>query len=197
MQARIYVDKKCVFHGKPMIDSGTLGTKGNTQCVLPFLSESYGSSRDPPEEGIPVCTLKNFPNQIDHTIAWARDKFEGNFVNAPQEALNYLTNDAYLTELAKQPNTEKQNLETVLAGLVDHRPKDMADCVTWARLQFEADYANQIKQLLAVYSPPSLLAPSDFAVCALCVLPCTLASRGLICSRDLYMFTRGVCVCVC
>ncbi len=35
---------------KPLIDSGTLGTKGNTQVVVPFLTESYGSSRDPPEE---------------------------------------------------------------------------------------------------------------------------------------------------
>lgn len=34
---------------KPMVDSGTLGTKGNTQVVVPFLTESYGSSNDPPE----------------------------------------------------------------------------------------------------------------------------------------------------
>jgi ubiquitin-activating enzyme E1 len=32
-----------------MVDSGTLGTKGNTQVVVPFLTESYGSSNDPPE----------------------------------------------------------------------------------------------------------------------------------------------------
>jgi ubiquitin-activating enzyme E1 len=113
VQARLYVDSKCVFHGKTMIDSGTLGTKGNTQCVLPRLSEPYGHSRDPPEVGIPVCTLKSFPNQIEHTIAWARDKFEGHFTNAPQEALNYLTTDDYVANLAKQPNTHVTNLKTV------------------------------------------------------------------------------------
>ena len=58
---------------------GTLGTKGNTQTVLPYRSESYGSSRDPPEKSIPVCTLKNFPNAIEHTIQWSRDLFEGFF----------------------------------------------------------------------------------------------------------------------
>ena len=68
-----------------MIDSGTLGTKGNTQVVVPFMTESYGSSRDPPEESIPICTLKNFPSKIEHTIQWARDAFEGWFKQAPDE----------------------------------------------------------------------------------------------------------------
>jgi ubiquitin-activating enzyme E1 len=36
--------------------------------VVPFLTESYGSTRDPPEQSIPICTLKNFPYQIEHTI---------------------------------------------------------------------------------------------------------------------------------
>ena len=51
VDARLYLDQRCVYFQKPMIDSGTLGTKGNTQVVVPFLTESYGSSRDPPEEG--------------------------------------------------------------------------------------------------------------------------------------------------
>jgi ubiquitin-activating enzyme E1 len=50
VDARLYVDQRCVYFQKPMIDSGTLGTKGNTQVVVPFQTESYGSSRDPPEE---------------------------------------------------------------------------------------------------------------------------------------------------
>jgi hypothetical protein len=53
--------------------------QGNVQVVVPNLTESYGSSRDPPEKSIPICTLKNFPNAIEHTIQWARDEFEGLF----------------------------------------------------------------------------------------------------------------------
>jgi hypothetical protein len=53
--ARRYVDQQCVTHRKPMVDSGTLGPKGSTQVVVPFLTESYGSSSDPPEKGIPLC----------------------------------------------------------------------------------------------------------------------------------------------
>jgi len=38
------------------------------QVVLPFVTESYSSSQDPPEKSIPICTLKNFPNAIEHTL---------------------------------------------------------------------------------------------------------------------------------
>ena len=41
---------------------------GNTQVVIPGVTESYGSSRDPPEKSIPICTLKNFPNAIEHCL---------------------------------------------------------------------------------------------------------------------------------
>lgn len=69
VEARTYVDRRCVFFRKPLLESGTLGTKGNTQVVVPFLTESYSSSQDPPEKSFPMCTIKSFPNQIEHTIA--------------------------------------------------------------------------------------------------------------------------------
>lgn len=71
------MDRRCVFYRLPLLESGTLGTKGNTQVVIPDVTESYSSSQDPPEKAIPICTLKNFPNQIEHTLQWARDAFEG------------------------------------------------------------------------------------------------------------------------
>ena len=63
VEARLYVDQRCLFYRLPMLESGTLGTKGNTQVVVPHLAEHYGATRDPPEKSIPVCTLKNFPNR--------------------------------------------------------------------------------------------------------------------------------------
>lgn len=62
------MDQRCVFFLKPLLESGTLGTKGNTQVVIPHLTESYSSSQDPPEKETPSCTVKNFPNAIQHTI---------------------------------------------------------------------------------------------------------------------------------
>ena len=64
----LYMDRRCVYYRKPLLESGTLGTKGNVQVVLPNVAESYGSSQDPPEKTVPICTLHNFPNAIEHTL---------------------------------------------------------------------------------------------------------------------------------
>jgi len=89
MEARLFMDGQCVANQKALVDAGTLGSKGNVQVVVPHQSESYGSSADPPEPAIPVCTLKNFPYAISHTIQWGRDLFDGLFVRRPQQANQY------------------------------------------------------------------------------------------------------------
>ena len=118
MEARFYVDKQCVKYGKPLLESGTLGTKGNTQMVVPHLTENYGATRDPPEKSIPVCTLKNFPNQIEHTLQWARDYFEGVFKQHPEDANNYLTNPGFMAALQQQQNTKLDTLKKVESASV-------------------------------------------------------------------------------
>ena len=76
IDARLYVDGLCVSKKKWLLDSGTLGTKGSTQVVIPGVSESYSSSADPPEDSIPMCTLKSFPYQPEHCISWAKNLFD-------------------------------------------------------------------------------------------------------------------------
>lgn len=148
VDARTYVDRRCVFFRKPLLDSGTLGTKGNTQVVLPFLTESYSSSQDPPEQSFPMCTLKSFPNRIEHTIAWARDLFESYFVK-PAETVNlYLTTPNYIESTLKQAGNEKATLEMIRDYLVTDKPLSIEDCIAWARLQFEKQYNHAIQQLL-------------------------------------------------
>jgi ubiquitin-activating enzyme E1 len=66
------MDRRCIIYEKPLLESGTLGTKGNTQVVLPYITESYSSSQDPPEKQAPSCTVKSFPNLIAHTIEVSR-----------------------------------------------------------------------------------------------------------------------------
>jgi ubiquitin-activating enzyme E1 len=148
VEARLYVDQRCVFYRLPMLESGTLGTKGNTQIVVPHLTENYGATRDPPEKSIPVCTLKNFPNQIQHTLQWARDYFEGEFKQSAEDVNSYLSQspEEYLASL--QPNTKTETLKKIRKTLVDERPTSFEDCVSWARLKFEDLFNNQIKQLL-------------------------------------------------
>ncbi|KAI0014233.1 hypothetical protein F4779DRAFT_612528 [Xylariaceae sp. FL0662B] len=148
VEARTYVDRRCVFFHKPLLESGTLGTKGNTQVVLPRLTESYSSSQDPPEVSFPMCTLRSFPNKIEHTIAWARELFETSFVKAPETVNLYLTQPNYLETTLKQGGNEKPTLETIRDYLVTDKPLSFEDCIIWARMLFEKQYNNAIHQLL-------------------------------------------------
>ena len=89
VDARLFIDSQCVAYEKALVDSGTMGPKGNAQVVVPHQSESYASSTDPPEPAIPVCTLKNFPYAISHTIQWGRDLFDGLFERRPAQANDF------------------------------------------------------------------------------------------------------------
>lgn len=148
VEARTYVDRRCVFFMKPLLESGTLGTKGNTQVVLPRLTESYSSSQDPPEQSFPMCTLRSFPNRIEHTIAWARDLFQSYFVGPPETVNLYLMVPDYINTTLRQQGNEKQILDSLAEFLVTDKPKDFDDCIVWARTQFEKQFNNQIQQLL-------------------------------------------------
>jgi ubiquitin-activating enzyme E1 len=148
VEARLYMDQRCLFYGLPMLESGTLGTKGNTQIVVPHKTENYGASRDPPEKSIPICTLKNFPNAIEHTLQWARDWFEGEFFQAPSDVNKYLEGPAFIKQLNEQQNTKLETLERLKSSLVENRPKSFDECIAWARFKFEELFCNQIKQLL-------------------------------------------------
>lgn len=153
VQARLYVDQRCVYYKKSLLESGTLGTKGNTQVIVPRLTESYGSSRDPPEKSIPICTLKNFPYQIEHTLQWARDYFEGEFSTAAEESNAFLKKtQEYIEELRKQgPGTLLSTLESIYSCLIHDRPQTVRECAEWARIVFEKLFSSDIRQLLYTF----------------------------------------------
>jgi ubiquitin-activating enzyme E1 len=147
--ARQYVDSQCVVYRKPLLESGTLGTKGNTQVVIPALTETYSSTHDPPEKDFPMCTIRSFPNSIEHTIAWAKEHmFERVFVKAPQTVNMYLTQRDFVKATLKQGANQKETFETIRDYLTTERPRTFEDCVAWARLQFESEFTNKIQQLL-------------------------------------------------
>ena len=149
VQARKYVDSRCVLFKKPLLESGTLGTKGNTQAIIPNITESYGSTNDPPEKEVPVCTLKNFPYEIAHTIQWGRDFFEGSFVQGPADTLKYLENPEGLHKLP--PGELVQRYKYVNTMLVDNYATSFEDCVHIGYTNWHNQYRDQIRLLLKQY----------------------------------------------
>eukprot|EP00697_Spironema_sp_BW2_P008026 gnl/Spiro4/22495_TR11098_c0_g2_i2.p1 gnl/Spiro4/22495_TR11098_c0_g2~~gnl/Spiro4/22495_TR11098_c0_g2_i2.p1 ORF type:complete len:643 (-),score=229.30 gnl/Spiro4/22495_TR11098_c0_g2_i2:64-1992(-) len=142
--ARLYVDSRCVATSRPLLESGTQGTKGHVQVILPHMTECYASTRDPPDKGVPYCTLKSFPSNIDHCIEWARDKFESLFVSKLDEV-----NKCLLRE--QSPETAPLSLARSVVKKLDSRPTDFADCIRLARGFFQNLFCNNILQILHVY----------------------------------------------
>lgn len=159
VDARLFIDRKCVIYQKPLIDSGTLGGMGNIQCIIPHLTESYASSTDPPERSVPVCTLRHFPNAIEHTIQWARDKFEGFFTNSIVDTVKFITDENFLNDLKPSKST-LETLQAIKRALIEERPLNFKDCIEWARNLFEDLFSNQIRQLLFNFPPTQIMPKS-------------------------------------
>jgi ubiquitin-activating enzyme E1 len=173
VQARLYVDERCVEFQRALLDSGTLGTKGNFQCVLPHLTVNYGATRDPEETSIPVvsvgalcyafdrdscmaqCTLKNFPNKIEHTLQWSRDWFEGAFQQTAETVNAFLEQDGYLASIESHPS-RNELLERIQKALARDGPlRSLGQAAVWAREEFEGLFHNPIRQLLHTFPPDS------------------------------------------
>uniref|UniRef100_A0A5B6ZPN1 E1 ubiquitin-activating enzyme n=1 Tax=Davidia involucrata TaxID=16924 RepID=A0A5B6ZPN1_DAVIN len=149
VNARLYIDQRCLYFQKPLLESGTLGAKCNTQMVIPHLTENYGASRDPPEKQAPMCTVHSFPHNIDHCLTWARSEFEGLLEKTPAEVNAYLTSPSEYTSAMKNAGDAqaRDNLERVIECLDEERCETFQDCITWARLKFEDYFADRVKQL--------------------------------------------------
>lgn len=133
IEARQYVDQRCVYYKKPLIDSGTTGVKASVQVIVPCLTEAY---RTPPPNtpSVPMCTVRSFPTLIEHTIKWARNKFDDLFTNRPLYAQQFLTDriefERKLSEI--QSNDERNEIRANIDRILrTQRPRDFIDCIIW------------------------------------------------------------------
>ncbi|CAI8051799.1 Ubiquitin-like modifier-activating enzyme 6 [Geodia barretti] len=152
VEARRYVDSRCVSNRRPLLESGTMGAKGHVQVIVPHLTESYSSQQDPPDMDVPYCTLKSFPATIEHTIQWARDKFESLYTQKPamfnkfwsihsnpRKALLHLTEKFIPDGMVK------------VTKMLDRRPPDWASCMALARVKFEKYFNHKARNLLHAF----------------------------------------------
>ena len=160
IKAREYVDKKAVFHLKQLFESGTLGTKANSQMIIPYKTESYSDSQDPQEKGIAMCTLRSFPYLIDHTIEWARSKFFDLFVQTSK----------FLKDMFENPEKKIEDLESEIknniSGLVDlyenlkyfvslTKTPSIDEAIKFARSLYQEWFDDKINELISLF-------PSDY-----------------------------------
>jgi ubiquitin-activating enzyme E1 len=159
IKARKYMDQVAFANNLPLFESGTTGTKGNTQPVIPFVTETYSNSSDPEEEKTyPICTIKSFPNEIFHTIYWAMDQFEF-FNRAPTTINKWIENSKTIEELS--PIEKKVAFEDIHELTIKHPTQKLGveSCCMWAIDMFIDNYYNSIIQLLNSFPPEHEITP--------------------------------------
>jgi ubiquitin-activating enzyme E1 len=95
IDTRKYIDNQCTFYEKPLIESGTLGTKAHIQTIIPHITIYYNDSKKidtNPLDSIPICTLHNFPAMIENCIEWGRELFNSLFTDNIIQLKNWAEN---------------------------------------------------------------------------------------------------------
>jgi len=151
VKARLYVDSRCVFYEKPLLESGTLGTKCNVQVVLPFKTQSYADGPKDQEDGdaIPMCTLRNFPSEIEHCIEWGRAQFSDLFASSAQEAVNFTRDpEAWVAELRKKTIDSGQSKGNIASAIAKEKAP-MQAVLTLARMAVATDAENNFDKCIS------------------------------------------------
>jgi molybdopterin/thiamine biosynthesis adenylyltransferase len=150
VESRKFIDNMCVKYCIPLFESGTMGMKGNTQPIIPHCTESYNDSiqnDESDEKTFPVCTIKNYPNQIVHTIHWARDYFEI-FTRAFENINKYKENPDFYKDLSDfDSNQCIKDINMFCSAEYD----DWTDIAYLVKEMFDKEYYKDIKQLLHCY----------------------------------------------
>ncbi|ELA47651.1 ubiquitin-activating enzyme E1 [Vavraia culicis subsp. floridensis] len=150
-EARQYMDGRAVILKKPLFDGGTLGTKGNAQCVIPYLTESYSSSRDPPEKEIPLCTVRNFPHLIEHCIEWALTQFQTLFTEVKQNNNSDESRSANVVDESGAKSDEVKLGENLLEYIGQNPPCSKKECIKYAVELFVCFFKTNIQKLKELF----------------------------------------------
>ncbi|KFV73798.1 Ubiquitin-like modifier-activating enzyme 1, partial [Dryobates pubescens] len=148
LEARAYLEKRCLHCLTPLLDSGTEGPRGNVLAMVPFLTKPLEPPGVPRDGTVPFCTLRYFPRTIQHTLQWARDEFEGLFQLPAEHVNRFMKDPAFLEQLSAGKALEV--LEQVQKSLQE-RPQNWQDCVHWAHRHWQSCYHNAIAQLLHTF----------------------------------------------
>ena len=160
IDARKYIDNKCVIYNKPLFEAGTLGMKSNSQVIIPYLTSSYSDTLDPVTNKIPVCTLKNFPFNINHCVQWSLDKFNKyftdlihyiklysiNYINFKNKILDNISNEYLILDIL--------NLLYNARDLMNN--PNINNLLKFSYIVYYKLFINPIKEILTIYPENSI-----------------------------------------
>ncbi|XP_061430031.1 ubiquitin-like modifier-activating enzyme 1 isoform X2 [Lethenteron reissneri] len=130
IEAREYVDRQCVNHRKPLLESGTEGLEGSVQVVVPFLTQSYGCVANPTKKTIPLCSVRSNPSTTAHTLQWAKEEFEELFAVQVKHA----------KECVQSVQALGERVQSLSLGQASGGDASLEGCVAWARHRWLQSY---------------------------------------------------------
>ena len=159
IEARKYIANKSKLYEKILIDSGTNGVKANSQVIIPYKTIDYETHQKNNLEQIPMCTLRNFPSTIEHCIEWARDNFEGYFVNNINEIRSFIEDRInFYTEISNKcvPSDQIIKIKKIIRYINIILNKDFKECIKIALEEYNEAYNLSIIRILNNNPPNSL-----------------------------------------
>jgi len=160
MDARRYTNRQCLRYGKSYLESATTGTKSDSEVILNGLTASFTDAPNPPpDDAIPVCTLKIRPTRIEHTIEWAKAKFERTFKDCVRDTIEMAKEkESFVTNYKTKTNANATviMLGTVLEIAKVMRNPTLENFAKFARKMFEESFVANIKALLKECPPDDL-----------------------------------------
>ena len=154
IEARKYIARQCLIYKKILIDSGTLGTKANSQIMIPHKTIPYSPPEVQIEDKIPFCTLAEHPFNINHCIIWAKDNFNGYFVNILKDVKEFFTDREkfYTSFKLRTPFSDQyEKLKKIFEYSKIAIEKNFKKCVEKGLIQYNINFNNRILDLLETY----------------------------------------------
>lgn len=117
LETRKYFDQRNIFLKKIHIDTGTIGTKGHSQIMVPNKTTNFNDMEDFDTEYNNI--LHNFPSQIEDCIEWGKFKFTEYF-NENFKIINTLMDnlDNFPEEISQVKNFCKENELLLLEKII-------------------------------------------------------------------------------
>lgn len=153
--ARKYTDRCCLWYNLPLLESGTLGTKSNSDVFLPTLTKSYndGTESDANENQIAMCTLRSFPYLPIHCIEFAKQAYFADYMEfAPTqyEAMRK-DKDGFFEQLEAMSDAEQFKALKLIKGFIGIQSSGKVDFDTCIKIAFDhycKDYITSIRDLV-------------------------------------------------
>lgn len=156
VQARQYTDARCLFYSKPLLESGTLGTKCNHEVILPFRTSSYndGKESDDNEAQIAMCTLRSFPYLPKHCIEFAKQAYFADYFEFGPEVYESFRKDplSFFEQLDTMEPAEQSRSLRMIKAFIDLQNDsggeiDFKGCVRIAFNRMMKDFRTSILDL--------------------------------------------------